>query len=360
MSDLLNEQARHHQRVVNRARNIRRIRMNRILNEGAQMSPYEQEKMREYERFRGTRNVEAGLFSEIGGGWTGLSGLPYLGKGMESWLAMQQGFANMDNINELECAVIQAATAYRQAAAKAKEMQESQQHTATGLMMQLHQVESLKAMLFYAVDRLSESSTDNSASFTEQDAATIESILHGDSVVTGRIAKITRIDGKGLESAPIDVPLTDKITFPPSDGNEVWRIYLPLHGFEATGAWYFWNAVTESYFAPRPDRTLRVSYRDSDLVDTQSPPEYAPPLPEAFVSVLGQLTSPAPNFIANGDNYICGSCNATVPATKQALRLHHQEHVHGTDSQWTCNEHNTPITYTLGQSKCEVCGREKE
>jgi hypothetical protein len=116
------------------------------------------------------------------------------------------------------------------------------------------------------------------------------------------IAKVTRIDARGNESAPITLDMAGScITFPESDGNRLWRIYLPLHGFEAVGPWYEWQFITEECVdSLRVRRTLPVYYMDSDLSSK------LPPKGESHAASFPAKTS-------DGDTWICENHLTPVP-----------------------------------------------
>jgi hypothetical protein len=81
------------------------------------------------------------------------------------------------------------------------------------------------------------------------------------------IAKVTRLyRGSGKESEPENANFDAAyLRFPLAhEGQWAWRVYLPMHGFEATGPWYLWRDVTED-LVHSLGRSVPIRYHDGEL-----------------------------------------------------------------------------------------------
>jgi len=170
-----------------------------------------------------------------------------------------------------------------------------------------------------------------------------------------KIAKITRVHpAEGFETKPEDVDFSEsRIAFPESSGNKIWRIYLPLHGFESVGPWYFWNDITEECVALRPDRTYPVTYLDSDLHLAPFTSESLLFIPEP---VMGKLYA----FTGNG----CTDLAALQDALAHRDVPHYIESKpkpgpRGLDHRktWICENHPPGSEIEVNKGESCYCGR---
>lgn len=87
-----------------------------------------------------------------------------------------------------------------------------------------------------------------------------------------RRAKVTRINPtNGSESLAEDVPFRDGVVeFPPSDGTELWGVFVPAHGLESVGYCYRLKELPECEIPD--DRRVAIEYSDVQLIGSELEP----------------------------------------------------------------------------------------